>query len=138
MIMHLSIYFCFHRNLDPSPRGVNVTRVNDTAIQVSWSPIYYPHVERYLIYYNDKAENKPENKWSLYTPTNQSGTTTIIAGLKPAAMYNVRVSAEFSNIDMNDPSHAIGTSPREGHLSDVHVADIYHRKFICQNDAPSP
>ncbi|CAF1133263.1 unnamed protein product [Adineta ricciae] len=129
-------YQLYINTLNPSPRGVNVTRINDTAIKVSWSPIYYPHVERYLIYYNDKAENKPENKWSLYTPTNQSATTAVIAGLKPAAMYNVRVSAEFSNINMNDPSHAIGTSPREGYLSDVHVADIYHRtKHTIQYDS---
>lgn len=39
-------------------------------------------------------------------------------------MYNVRVSAEFSNTNMNDPLHS---SRREGDLSEIHVADIYHR-----------
>jgi len=41
-------------------------------------------------------------------------------------MYNVRVSAEFSNMNSNDPSQ---TSRREGDLSEIHVADIYRRKF---------
>jgi hypothetical protein len=42
-------------------------------------------------------------------------------------MYNVRVSAEFSDMNINDPSH---TSRREGDLSEIHVADIYRRKFF--------
>ena len=92
--------------------------------------MYYPPVERYLIHYNDKSENKPETQWSLYTPTNESALSAVIGGLKPTAMYNVRVSAEFSNMNTNDPSYAPGTSPREGDLSDIHVADVYHREFI--------
>jgi hypothetical protein len=47
-------------------------------------------------------------------------------------MYNVRVSAEFSNTDINDPTH---TSRREGDLSEIHVADIYRRtKYIIEYD----
>ncbi len=103
-------------------------RINDTTIQVSWSPIYYPPVERYIIHYSDKAENKPENQWSLYTPINPSATSAVISGLKPAAMYSVRVSAEFSNMNMNDPSSVMGTSLREGDLSDIQVVDVYRRK----------
>jgi hypothetical protein len=38
-------------------------------------------------------------------------------------MYNVRVSAEFSNTNLN------GTARREGDLSEIYVADIYRRKF---------
>lgn len=45
-------------------------------------------------------------------------------------MYNVRVSAEFSNSNSNDPLYTSGTTRREGDLSEIHVADIYHRKFI--------
>jgi hypothetical protein len=93
-------------------------RINDTTIQVSWSPIYYPPVERYIIHYSDKAENKPENQWSLYTPINPSATSAVISG----------VSAEFSNMNMNDPSSVMGTSLREGDLSDIQVVDVYRRK----------
>lgn len=47
-------------------------------------------------------------------------------------MYNVRVSAEFSNTNINDPLHS---SRREGDLSEIHVADIYRRsKYIIQYD----
>ncbi|CAF1023620.1 unnamed protein product [Adineta steineri] len=121
--------------LNPSPRDVRVARINDTTIQVFWSPIYYPPVERYIVHYNDKAENKKENQWALYAPINPSATTAIISGLKPAAMYNVRVNAEFSNTNMNDPSYASGTSPREGDLSDIQVADVFHRtKHVIQYD----
>jgi fibronectin type 3 domain-containing protein len=109
--------------LDPSPRDIRVVRINDTTIQVFWSPIYYPPVERYIIHYNDKSENKPENQWSLYSPINLSATSAVISGLKPSAMYNVRVSAEFSNTNLN------GTARREGDLSEIYVADIYRRKF---------
>ena len=41
-------------------------------------------------------------------------------------MYNVRVSAEFLSANTNDPS---GTVRRLGDLSEIHVADIYRRKF---------
>jgi hypothetical protein len=85
-------------------------------------------VERYIIYYNDKSENKPENQWSLYSPINLSTTSAIISGLKPTAMYNVRVSAEFSNANVNDPLYTAGTMRREGDLSEIHVADVYRRK----------
>ncbi len=81
-------------------------------------------MERYIIHYNDKSENKPENRWPLYTPINPGATSAIISGLKPTAMYNVRVSAEFSNTNFN------GTSKREGDLSEIHVADIYRRMFL--------
>jgi hypothetical protein len=40
-------------------------------------------------------------------------------------MYNVRVSAEFS-----DSVYTSGTIRREGDLSEIHVADIYRRKFL--------
>jgi len=58
----------------------------------------------------------------LYSPINLSATSAIISGLKSSAMYNVRVSAEFSNTNLN------GTARREGDLSEIHVADIYRRK----------
>lgn len=116
-------------NLDPSPRDIRVIRLNDTAIQVFWSPIYHPLVERYIVHYNDKAENTPENQWSLFSPPSPSSTAAIISGLKPDAMYNVRVSAEFSSTNIHDPSGSTGTTRREGDLSEIHVADIYHRKF---------
>ena len=119
----------YRRNLDPSPRDVRVVRVNDTTIQVFWSPIYYPPVERYIIYYNDKSENKPENQWPIYSPVKRNTTTAIISGLKPTAMYNVRVSAEFSYANINDPSHISGTMRWEGDLSEIHIADIYRRKL---------
>lgn len=118
----------FFLNLDPSPRDVRVVRLNETTIQVFWSPIYYPPVERYIVYYNDKAEHKPENQWSLYSPMNFGATSAIISGLKSSTMYNVRVSAEFSNTIINDPLHPSGTTRREGDLSEIHVADIYRRK----------
>jgi len=114
-------------DLDPSPSGVRVERINDTSIEVSWLPIFYPPVERYIVHYNDKSENLPENQWSLYTPINPSATSAVISGLKPSTMYNVRVSAEFSNLN--------GTSRRDGDLSEIHVADIYRRtKFTIQYD----
>ena len=115
---------CSNFYLDPSPRDVRVARINDTTIQVFWSPIYFPPVERYIIHYNDKSENKPENQWSLYSPTSLSATTAVISGLKSSAMYEVRVSAEFANTNLN------GTARREGDLSEVYVADIYRRKFL--------
>ncbi|CAF2956223.1 unnamed protein product [Rotaria sp. Silwood2] len=119
----------------PSPRDIRVVRINDTTIQVFWSLIYHPSVERYIVHYNDKAENKPENQWSLFSPTNPGSTSAIISGLKPDAMYNVRVSAEFSSASLYDPSYASGTTRREGDLSEIHVADIYHRtKEIIQYD----
>jgi hypothetical protein len=135
--VHLSVKYPKHLlchfliiYLDPSPRDVRVVRINDTAIQVFWSPIYYPPVERYIIYYNDKSENKPENEWSFYnTQINLSTTSAIISDLKPTAMYNVRVSAEFSYANINDPSYSSGTMKREGDLSEIHIADIYHRKL---------
>jgi hypothetical protein len=43
-------------------------------------------------------------------------------------MYNVRVNAEFSSTNMDDPLHVSGTTRREGALSEIHVADIYRRK----------
>jgi len=43
-------------------------------------------------------------------------------------MYNVRVSAEFSSTNIDDPLHVSGTTRREGDLSEIHVADIYRRK----------
>jgi hypothetical protein len=45
-------------------------------------------------------------------------------------MYNVRVNAEFSPTNIHDPSYTSGTSPREGDLSEIHVVDIYRRKFL--------
>lgn len=114
--------------LDPSPRDIRVVRINDTTIQVFWSPVYHPPVERYLIHYNDKSEIKPESQWSLYTPDVPGATSAIIGGLKPDAMYNVRVNAEFSSANNYDPLHPSGTSQREGDLSEIHVADIYRRK----------
>jgi len=45
-------------------------------------------------------------------------------------MYNVRVNAEFSPTNTHDPSYTSGTSPREGDLSEIHVVDIYRRKFL--------
>ena len=116
-------------HLDPSPRDVRVQRVNETTIQVFWSAIYYPPVERYIIHYNDKAESKPENQWSLYSPINSGATSALISGLKPSAMYNVRVSAEFSSTNIYDPTYTSSTTRREGDLSEIHVADIYRRKF---------
>ncbi|CAF1015092.1 unnamed protein product [Rotaria sordida] len=119
----------------PSPRDIRVVRINATTIQVFWSQVYHPLVERYIVHYNDKAENKPENKWSLFSPIKSGATSAIISGLKPDAMYNVRVSAEFSSANHYDPSHTSGTTRREGDLSEIHVADIYHRtKEIIQYD----
>jgi hypothetical protein len=43
-------------------------------------------------------------------------------------MYNVRVNAEFSSTNIQDPLHVSGTTRREGDLSEIHVADIYRRK----------
>jgi hypothetical protein len=43
-------------------------------------------------------------------------------------MYNVRVSAEFSNANVNDALYTAGTMRREGDLSEIHVADVYRRK----------
>ena len=43
-------------------------------------------------------------------------------------MYNVRVSAEFSNTNINDPLYTSQTIRREGDLSEIYVADIYRRK----------
>ncbi|CAF1146528.1 unnamed protein product [Rotaria sordida] len=121
--------------LNPSPRDIRVVRINATTIQVFWSQVYHPLVERYIVHYNDKAENKPENKWSLFSPIKSGATSAIISGLKPDAMYNVRVSAEFSSANHYDPSHTSGTTRREGDLSEIHVADIYHRtKEIIQYD----
>jgi hypothetical protein len=114
--------------LDPSPRDIRVVRINDTTIQVFWLPIYHPPVERYVVHYNDKAENKPETQWSLFSPVNSGATSAIISGLKSDAMYNVRVSAEFSSTNLNNPLHPSGTTRREGDLSEIHVADIYRRK----------
>ncbi|CAF4536677.1 unnamed protein product, partial [Rotaria socialis] len=109
----------------PSPRDIRVVRINDTTIQVFWLPIYHPPVERYIVHYNDKAENKPENQWALYSPSHPSTTTATISGLKPDAMYNVRVSAEFS-ANIYERYNSSGTERREGDLSEIHVADIYH------------
>lgn len=39
-------------------------------------------------------------------------------------MYNVRVSAEFVNTNLNE------TTRREGDLSEIHVADIYRREYL--------
>jgi hypothetical protein len=123
---NLLIFICIY--LDPSPRDIRVIRINDTTIQVFWSPIYHPSVERYIIHYNDKSENKPENQWSLFSPSNPGATSAIISGLKADAMYNVRVNAEFSSTNIHDPLHISGTTRREGDLSEIHVADIYRRK----------
>jgi hypothetical protein len=116
--------------LDPSPRDIRVVRINDTAIHVYWSPIYHPPVERYLIHYIDKSENKPEMDWSLFTPTNPGATSAIISKLKADAMYNVRVSAEFAPTNLHEPPYSSGTTRREGDLSEIHVADIYRRKIF--------
>lgn len=48
-------------------------------------------------------------------------------------MYNVRVSAEFSNTNTNDQLYSSGTTRREGDLSEIHVADIYRGK--CKTTA---
>ena len=48
-------------------------------------------------------------------------------------MYNVRVSAEFLNANINDPLYTSGTMKREGDLSEVHVADIYRRKLTIDS-----
>ena len=117
-------------DLDPPPRDIRVVRLNETTIQVFWSPIYHPPVERYIVHYNDKSENKPETQWSLFSPIQPGATTTIISGLKADAMYNVRVSAEFSSTNIHDPLNALGTSRRDGDLSEIHVADIYRRKIL--------
>ena len=114
--------------LDPAPRDVRVVRINDTTIQVFWLPVYHPTVARYIVHYNDKADHKPENQWPLYSPSNPSSTSAIISGLKPDAMYNVRVNAEFSSSNIHDPHYIPGTSSREGELSEIQVADIYRRK----------
>ncbi|CAF3910060.1 unnamed protein product [Rotaria sp. Silwood2] len=128
-------YQLYINMLNPSPRDVRVVRINETTIQVFWSPIYYPSVERYIVHYNDKAENKPETQWSLYSPMNFGATSAIISGLKSATMYNVRVSAEFSTTNINDPLHSSGTTRREGDLSEIHVADIYRRtNYVVQYD----
>lgn len=74
------------------------------------------------MHYNDKSENKPESKWSFYSPASVATTSAIISGLTPSAMYNVRVSAEFANTNVNE------TMRRDGELSEIHVADIYRRK----------
>lgn len=103
---------------------MRVVRVNDSTIQVFWSPVYHPSVARYIVHYNDKAEHKPENKWPLYSPPNPASTSAVISGLRADAMYNVRVSAEFSSATAADS----GTSSREGELSEIQVADIYRRK----------
>lgn len=126
--INLSI-FSFKFDLDPAPRDVRVVRINDTAIQVFWTPIYHPPVVRYLIYYNDKSDGKAEAEWPLFSPSNPAANQAIISGLKSDAMYNVRVSAEFSLSNPNDPSYAPGMGQREGDRSEIHVADIYHRKF---------
>ncbi|CAF0990930.1 unnamed protein product [Adineta steineri] len=123
-----TIEYQFHVNMNnPAPRDVRVVRVNDSTIQVFWSPIYHPSVARYIVHYNDKAESKPENTWPLFSPSNPAATSAIISGLKPDAMYNVRVNAEFSSLNSHDPLHTSGTSPREGDLSEIQVADIYRR-----------
>lgn len=127
-ITMISASFSSSSRLDPSPRDIRVQRINDTAIHVSWSPILYPPVERYIIHYNDKSENKPGNLWSLYSPIDSAATSAIISGLKPSAMYNVRVSAEFSSSNLYDPSYQSSSTRREGDLSEIHVADIYRRK----------
>lgn len=116
-------------NLDPSPRDVRVQRINETTILVSWSMIFYPPVERYIIHYNDKAEDKADNQWSLYSPNSPTATSAIISGLKPSAMYNVRVSAEFSSNNVNDPLRPSAPTRREGDLSEIQVADIYRREL---------
>jgi hypothetical protein len=125
-----AVVFTLKFYLDPAPRDVRVVRINDTAIQVFWTSIYHPPVARYIVHYSDKAENKPENQWSLFSPPNHhSATSAVISGLKADAMYNVRVSAEFSSANSNDPSFISGTARREGDLSEIHVADIYRRKL---------
>ena len=91
--------------------------------------IYYPPVERYIVHYNDKSEDKPDNQWSLYSPNSPSATTAVISGLKPSAMYNVRISAEFSSNNIQDPSYPISPTRREGDLSEIKVVDVYRRKF---------
>ncbi|CAF1226377.1 unnamed protein product [Adineta ricciae] len=122
------IEYQFYVNIiNPAPRDVRVVRINDTTVQVFWSPVYHPTVARYIIHYNDKADHKAENKWSLYSPSNPGSTSAIISGLKPDAMYNVRVSAEFSSANIHDPHYVPGTSSREGELSEIQVADIYRR-----------
>ena len=100
---------------------------------VSWSPIYYPPVERYIVHYNDKSENKPTNHWPLFSPTHPAATSAIIDELNPSAMYNVRVNAEFSSTNIYDPSYAPSSTRRQGDLSEIHVADIYRRKRNVTN-----
>ena len=109
---------------------MRVQRLNESTIQVFWTAIHYPPVERYVVHYNDKSENKPENQWALYSPSNPSATSALISGLKPSAMYNVRVSAEFSSTNLYDPAYTASSTRREGDLSEIHVADVFRRKSI--------
>ena len=119
-------------DLDPAPRDIRVVRVNDTVMQIFWSPIYHPPVARYIVHYIDKAESKPDVKWPLFAPTSPTANYAIIGDLKADAMYNLRVKAEFFSTNINDPS---GMTRRDGDLSEIYVADIYRRKLNAERDS---
>lgn len=69
----------------------------------------------------------------MYSPSGPAATSVIISGLKPSAMYKVRVGAEFSSSHLYDPNYSSSLSRREGDLSEIHVVDIYRREFSAKN-----
>ena len=79
----------------PPPNDVQVDRISDTAILVSWTPINIlearGHISNYTIYYTAQLNRMRQARDSVTVPATNSNAT--ITGLDPALDYRVTVSA---------------------------------------------
>ena len=93
----------------PMVMGVEVERLNGTAMNVSWTPLNKAQargfIQRYIITYRVSTEGRVKRQTdSVEVPADQS--SVVVGGLDPALEYGVQVGAQSQG----------GTSERELHV----------------------
>ena len=104
----------------PPPENITVSRINQTAMSVSWTPIDITiargKILHYIITYSAQRSTRQDNTNSVTVPNNQSQVT--IGGLQAGVTYIVTVNAATSVGESNNNNPVtVPTVPPMGMLS---------------------
>lgn len=92
-------YTCFLHSVPTlAPMNVNATRLNDTAMRVSWIPLTIVEARgfvKYVITYTRVAESRKRQASGTKT-VNGTESSTVVNDLEPGAKYDVAVGAQTS------------------------------------------
>ena len=79
-----------------APGNVEVTRLNGTAINVSWVPLNLVEargfIQGYVITYQQASNGSRHRGQTQMMQVNGSASYTLVGGLEPGAAYNVTVA----------------------------------------------